>query len=507
MYKVMIVDDEPLIREGLRTIVEWEDCGFQVAAVAVDGMDALSKIPQAKPDLMVIDVRMPGMTGLQLMQNVQEQYDPAPLFIVLSGHADFEYARQALSMRAEGYILKPVDEEELEDALRKVKLTLDKRRSEGSSPSGQAWSRERTVLSLLSVEGEEPPEEALGTIRLGGAPYSVLLIKLQNREEIDAATATSVKTRLSDAFDASGKGVVFSLESNLGLVLSADETDMPHVYREIRRVCSESGLDFTAVAGDEADGLAGLSQSLRSAEEGLKNRFLLEGDRIYPAKEAAAPAERQSDAKVLGESESEKLLLALDLGNAEAAASWVRETADAMRAARVGEPEVKSAFAQSFTAALAKLEQRRPELKERCRAFAAEVLKLYGEYRLSGLTEALTELVAKMADSFRGYGSDQQMQKMIELIRRNYADNLKLESLAEVFGYNSSYLGKLFRNYTGESFNTYLDKVRIEQAKELLEQGLKVYQVAERVGYSNVDYFHGKFRKYEGVSPSAYRKK
>ena len=98
-----------------------------------------------------------------------------------------------------------------------------------------------------------------------------------------------------------------------------------------------------------------------------------------------------------------------------------------------------------------------------------------------------------------------QMKKMIDLIHKNYNQNLRLESLAGVFNYNSAYLGKLFKNYTGEYFNTYLDKVRIENGKILLQKGLKVYEVAEKIGYADVDYFHRKFKKYEGISPSAYR--
>lgn len=95
---------------------------------------------------------------------------------------------------------------------------------------------------------------------------------------------------------------------------------------------------------------------------------------------------------------------------------------------------------------------------------------------------------------------------MFDLIHRNFSDNLKHETLSGIFNSNSAYLDKLFKNVTGEYFNTYLDKVRIEKAKALLEEGMKVYQVAEKVGYTNVDYFHTKFRKYVGTSPSAYRK-
>lgn len=508
MYKVLIVDDEPLIREGLRTIIDWEENGFTVAGVASDGVDALAKVPQLRPDLMIVDIRMPGMNGLSLMQTIREQYDPAPRFIILSGHADFEYARQALTMRADGYILKPLEEEELVEALVRLKRAMDEQDIGDGKLSSLAWSRERTLVSLLTGEGQTPPKEAVNAIRLGGSPYEAVLIKLQCKEEIDAATASHVKNSLIEAFEDSGKGVVFSLEPHLGLMLAGGATTLPAAYRLIQRACSDAGVDFTAVSGGEAERLEELGRSLGAAQEGMKRRFLLEGDRIYRAEEAAVRETGDPAAKrIFGEADGEKLLLALDIGSAEAATAWIRETGEAMRAAGMDEQEIKAGFAQLFTQTLAKLEQSRPDVRDRSRAFAADVLKLYGEYRFSGLLARLTELAGEMAEAFRSYGNDKQVQKMIELIRRNYAENLKLESLAEVFGYNSSYLGKLFRNKVGEPFNTYLDKVRIEKAKELLEQGMKVYQVAERVGYSNVDYFHGKFRKYVGVSPSAYRKK
>ena len=96
---------------------------------------------------------------------------------------------------------------------------------------------------------------------------------------------------------------------------------------------------------------------------------------------------------------------------------------------------------------------------------------------------------------------------MTGYINRNYYKDIKLESLAEIFNYNSAYLGKLFKSIEGESFNTYLDKIRIEKAKLLLvDDNLKVYQVCEKIGYKNIDYFHSKFKKYVGTSPLSYKK-
>jgi len=516
MYKVLIVDDEPLIREGLRTIVEWEEIGFAVAGVAADGRDALAKAAELKPDLMIVDIRMPGMSGLALMQAIRDKQDVAPRFLVLSGHADFEYARQAMAMQADGYILKPVDEDELAAALVRVKRTLDEQRAGNARPAVRGWDPERTAIRLLTGEGDRPPQDAVEAMRLGGPPYEAVLIRLQSREEIDSSVYAQIRSRLSACFEASGKGIVFSLAPYVGLVLAGGEAETAAAGREIRRACAEAGVDFTAAVGDPADRPEELRRSFRSAQEAMKHRFLMEGDRLYRAAEAVALAcggppsagSRSGAGSGSGDAASgEKLLLALDIGSGEAAAAWVREAGEAMLAAGWSEQEIKAGFARLLTQALTKLEQSRPDVRERIRAYAAEVPKLYEEYRFSGLLARLTKLTGEMAEAFRSSEGDKQVRKMIELIRRHYAENLKLESLAELFGYNSSYLGKLFKNTTGEPFNTYLDKVRIERAKELLEQGMKVYQVAERVGYSNVDYFHAKFRKYVGDSPSAYRKK
>ncbi|MNR07935.1 HTH-type transcriptional regulator YesS [compost metagenome] len=98
------------------------------------------------------------------------------------------------------------------------------------------------------------------------------------------------------------------------------------------------------------------------------------------------------------------------------------------------------------------------------------------------------------------------MKRMLDLIHRHYQENLKLEALADVFTYSSAYLGKLFKNSTGLSFNSYLDKVRIGKAKELLDQGCKIHQAASEAGFSDVDYFREKFKKIEGISPSEYRR-
>ncbi len=129
------------------------------------------------------------------------------------------------------------------------------------------------------------------------------------------------------------------------------------------------------------------------------------------------------------------------------------------------------------------------------------------KYYLYEIVQILMEQFEICMNSLGSPSSEGIMDNILHYINHNYTDNLKLETIAPLFGYNSAYLGKIFTKQVGESFNSYLDRVRIQHSKELLEKDqLKVYEIAERVGYKNVDYFHKKFKKYVGESPAEYRK-
>lgn len=275
------------------------------------------------------------------------------------------------------------------------------------------------------------------------------------------------------------------------------------MHAMIADACEGLASDFTVVSGGNASGNADIQAAYQKALERMKNRFFLKGGQIT-AEDPQMPAGSE-DAKPDLTGTAEKLYLALEIVNREAIRQQIEESAEAMKAIGFGEAEMKAAFVELVSAVLDKLASKRPELQ--VRDYRQRIPELFREYRISSLTRLATAIIDQIADSLDNSSADKQIKRMIDLIHRNYKENLKMETLAELFNYNSAYLGKLFKQVTGENFNTYLDKVRMEQAKILLEQGLKVYQVAEMVGYANVDYFHSKFRKYVGSSPSVYRKK
>ena len=139
----------------------------------------------------------------------------------------------------------------------------------------------------------------------------------------------------------------------------------------------------------------------------------------------------------------------------------------------------------------------------------AEIIDYIGsKYYLYEIMLYFTEQFDMITRTIGNPTSEGVMDDMIHYIEHNYMDNIKLENIAPLFGYNSSYLGKIFNKKVGEGFNVFVDKVRIKHSKELLlTTDLKVYEIAEKVGYKNVDYFHTKFKKYVEMSPAEFRKK
>ncbi|WP_199614192.1 response regulator transcription factor [Paenibacillus alkalitolerans] len=513
MYKVLLVDDEPTIREGLRTLITWEDMGYRVVDTAANGKEALLKYDLHKPDLMIVDIRMPGMDGLELIQELRKA-ENSPHLLILSGYADFDYAKKAITHKIDGYLLKPIDEDELIEYLEKIKASIAREEQlRSSSSSGGMHNREDRIRAQLTGGNNEVSGDAVEDAGLGWHAYEVILIKLLSRGDIDSASAAQIKRTLAERIEDTGRCAVFSMEPYLGLLLkdaSNDEHILKSIYKDISSACKEHNVDFIAMSGGPVPNWREIERSYSNALQLMKDRFFLDGEQIVRKREVN-PSSREPDAEDTAEelvdiaALSEKLFLAVEVGNRELIEQLVEDAGKRMTG--LSEEEFKTVFVQLATGVLGKLSQQHAEIQEISPRFSSGMLEMYKEYRYRDLLRHAVNIFQSLADTLEVDGTDKQIKRMIDLIHRNYHENLKLETLAEVFNYNSAYLGKLFKNATGEYFNTYLDKVRIEHAKEFLQQGIKVYQVAEKVGYANVDYFHSKFRKYVGTSPSAYRKK
>lgn len=208
MIKVLIVDDEPKLREGMRTLIPWEEEGYTVVATAANGYEALDKFRELKPGLVMADIRMPGMTGLELIAELRKE-SPGCHVLILSGYADFEYAKQAISYHIDGYLLKPVDEEELISYLQELreKISLEERINEW-----QALEPARTTEVLVRELLQSNSKEAAAELGLTDSSCEVVLLELKGLNKGEDAREDAVKRLMERHWqEQEGDGFFFTL--------------------------------------------------------------------------------------------------------------------------------------------------------------------------------------------------------------------------------------------------------------------------------------------------------
>ncbi|WP_438349065.1 response regulator transcription factor [Paenibacillus sp. FA6] len=512
MFNVLIVDDEPSIREGLKTIIEWEKYGFKVIDTAANGRDALLKFNQLRPDLTIIDIRMPGMTGLEVIEQVRLEHGEGR-FLILSGYADFDYAKRAISYSVDAYLLKPVDEDELIEELQRIHISLSKQvELKLRNAEEDHYYRAHMVEEFLFHDSEHGNIESVVNLGLSWNSYQIILIEVHGQAIGESLYINALKGRLIEHFDETEHGIVFSAGSNLGILLTdvIDREDQAiRLYAELSEMMEECNGLVYAAAGPMVKEIGEIGISYSGATELLQHRFLFEHKRIMTTDDLQTmishfgnkPDVSQSDEIEL----SDKLYYALDIGSKDALWRVMEEIEQRIVSIGRSEQSMKSLYAQIFASAINKLSNSKTERNPILQQYSSFITEVYQQVTLKDLRQLTIDHLSRLVEGLGGMSKDTVLKQMIDFIQRNYNENLKLELLAEVFNYNSAYLGKLFKNYTGEQFNTFLDKVRIEKAKDLLLEGFMVHQVASRVGYANVDYFHSKFKRYVGISPSSYR--
>lgn len=513
MYKVLLVDDEPAIREGLKTIVNWARHGFEVVGDAANGRDALIQHARLSPDLIVIDIRMPGMDGLSAIREIRKT-DGRCRFLILSGYADFTYARQAIVNGVDAYIVKPLDEEEMETELARIAELLNRESSMAKQAvQGTAARREELIRKLLSEEGAglEETEEELGPL-LGPAArvYQMILLELEREDPPGSGRHAAVRRRWTEAFESSGLGIVFAAEPYLGILLK-DDIHHVTVRREVESLLQEGmgpePTRYAAAAGQPVRRLSELKASYEQARRLMKRSFMMPGGSVQTGEHESSPVP-EPDPDPDGappdlEALAQQLFYAVDIGSREAMEEALLEAGSRITRADGSESAVKKSFAHLMMMMLNKVSvSRQPE---DVHGLMPVIPEIYHQTHYGALVESIRHALYELMSRLNLGGNESVMKQVLDFIHRHYDENLKLETLADLFKYNSGYLGKLFKQHTGESFNTYLDKVRIRRAIELLGEGLKVHQVSDRVGYANVDYFHSKFKKYVGMSPSTFK--
>ena len=526
-YRVLLADDEEEIRAGISRKIDWASLGFELVGEAENGEVALELAEQLHPDVVLTDIKMPFMDGLELCRRLRQSL-PAAKLVVFSGFDDFEYARQAVSMGVSEYILKPINAPELTAVLEKLRDQLDQQRMERRDMETLRRRYDESLPTLRELfytrllDGSLPADQiaaraARYEITLGPGPWTVALAYAGNSLEEEAARdellLLSIRAFLEKYFSLDGCSARAVLYGDMVALLVQLENarSLYPLLRELDRLSllsqSYLGLPLTAGVGQPCSKPEDLHYSAEGARAALDYRVLGGGSRII----YIGDLEPQSAAPLSFEEEDQRVLTsAIKLGTPEQVKTVVRSlidrlqqaglsssrcdlfllelTACLVRLARAGGIAVADVFGANFTgvvpiAAFSSLD-------ELCQWLEAHCLKLHdmlGRRRLDSTGQLIERAKAYIADHY----TDAQ---------------LSVDSLCSHLHLSPTYFSTLFKREVGMSFIAYVTQVRMERASQLLQDtDEKTYRIAEQTGYTDPNYFSYVFKRHFGISPSKFR--
>lgn len=511
METVFIADDEANIRDGLKCIIDWEELGFTVCGEAGNGEDALKDILRLNPSLVLIDMRMPKLYGLEVIEQVKKQ-GFSGTFVILSGYSDFKYAQTAMKFGVKYYLTKPMDEEELE---RVVKEVYDFIQAERQKKEDNEFFRRKSKKEILQdIIKDEVRYDLLNLaeVKLEAEVYQVVMYENFQIGEVELpyqfADMFMVADNGNNSFEhfvVKGKNVLL-LKGNFAI--EKFQRFLKH-YESVPQ--KGSPLDTLFISyGSAVTDIRELKNSYEQAAALLGRRFFCEkGQHVLGYKEL--PAE-QKEKRSMDRSQVETYCAALtdylQTFNRRKVQETLRELEDYLYCVNTDISAVKLFATDLYLQIKETMTHRYNGVTIPFDSNQDIIAFINAQHYLYEITDYFAEQFEEVMNSIGNSSRDSVLDDILYYIEHNYPSNIKLESIAALFGYNSSYLGKIFNKNVGESFNSYVDQVRIKHAIELLvENKHKVYEIAEMVGYKNVDYFHKKFKKYVGESPAEYRKK
>jgi two-component system response regulator YesN len=548
--KVLIVDDERHVREAVKMLVDWPAFGIGEIVEADNGDEAIRLIGEKRPDIVITDMKMPVRDGCDLLRWIQESGHPVRR-IVISGHDDFDLVRSTMKYGGQDYLLKPIDQEELAEALRKAvdELRREERDRLLSCKRGMELNRfkpaywDRMFSSLVSEPGAYAAASDMLKEEFG--------LKAGDRCQVVVVSALSAAPAVLEKYERNRDLLFFSLANvcneflrpdNLGFACrhwsSEDELLIFYWNRfaELQGllVRINDGLElalgsrFDFGIGPAADFPQGAGDSYAAARAALRQRNLLERrTRYFGPGEPPKPAVAAPQATDYEERFRIALLSRSEAEIRAAVADWMR----AVACLPVITPEQLDLWRMQFQAMQSRWARdlpgggreggtlgREPEeaassgpYRDPAHGAAPFTFPLDAEGRLS-LSLWEQELNARLAALAAAWGGERQkdnnmMREIARYIEQNYNRELTLQEIAGQFHLSREYISRRFKQEFGENLSDFLERIRIGKAKRLLRNpALRIAEVANMVGYADEKYFSKVFKKLEGQSPNRYRK-
>lgn len=524
MYKVFLVDDEPFIVEGLYSILDWSDFQLEIIGSAENGKDALDQLRDHPADLLITDITMPEMTGLELIREARALF-PDLKIIILSGYNEFNYVKEGMKYGIENYLLKPINVEELKQTL---KNTVDKIEStQTQAMAHQDMDILRSNILNRWVNGQIQTEELLERGQLLGLQVShgffeTAVIKpmippgsqpddmIQYRnEKLDQVYQ---RVRSMTEHDEATHGICFvDWDSDIVVVFGCgSEAEQHEIEDAFSQLMDQLRIiypfELLVSMGELQSGLDGAAESYRDAKK-IQQFFLISPHHIVLTSKRIEELKHQSGSSIHTPDWGEYSRLLLSLQQEELLEKIGADLDRLSCTEGITPHQVQNRVVEMiiwFKQVIKEANLPDPEEAEGYKSIFAGVF--------SSLTmDELKQQVTLAAQNVMGYLKEQQslspvVKQVLAQIHEHYADELSLKLLGQEYNINPVYLGQLFHRETGKTLSDYVNSYRIEKAKELLKRSnLKVQEVARMTGYLDNSYFFRQFKKYVGVSPAEFK--
>ena len=563
MIKVFLVEDEYAIREGIKKSVNWEQSGFELVGEAGDGEVAFPKIMKSEPDILITDIRMPFMDGLELSRLVKKEL-PNIKIIVLSGYDDFNYARQAISIGVEEYILKPVSGENLVNELLKVSESIKKDRLDKEAK--EKYQKDREEIRILErsmfirdmIDGRLSMQESLERgkkleIDVTAAFYSVVLIQVFSRK-LDLGVINEysgvneeIYQRIKSVYtDETHVYVYEQIGDILCLLEKADTTEELEAninsgIENVRQIMSDyADKMFFVSVGKTVERIRDVNMSYADASRHFAERYMFDDSFVFSGndnsqremiRQSFADERRISSGEQIADDVNNIDINKLDINKLDMSMISGKTIYNFLRNGTMSEiddlvneyyesigPEAAESMmfrqyvlVEALLSSVSFLEDLGVS-KDRSSDILGSLsnLPLYTESS-DKAKEYIRKLLTRMIE-YRNTLSDKKYNEIIDkaklYIQENYQnDDMSLQSVASSVNVSSNHFSAIFRKETGETFIDYLTAVRINKAKELLTcTSMKTSEIGFEVGYRDPHYFSYIFKKTMGMSPKEYRR-
>lgn len=537
MLKMIIADDESIVRNGLKKIIKWDELGIEIIAEASDGQQTFDLCRELNPDILFTDIRMPMMDGLEVAMKLEEHKQDIRV-VFLSGIQDFNYAKTALDIKADGYVLKPVNIEELKDVMQRVVTSIKMeraRKSELINLKKQLHEnfpviRESFLKNLIHgvYRNEAKIQDKIQYFKIPISTNENLLVAVlqiddynkvieNDSEEDKQLISFSISNIIEEIMSTNNSGVSCCLNENEFVLIFNENAQKNGKHFEICESIISCLNKFLHISvsiglGSKIYDISSIFTSYKDAHTALQYKFytgknsLLDIDDIIKVQDFNLD---NVDSSVINEN-SNRLMRCIQLGDCE----QTLQAINCIFQELYSHPNIPIDYVQSLCVELVCVASRtikdlglNPNEITDKQSIILE--SIYNKESAYDLKNYISEIFSNMAQYFsKKYNQKNTtvINKIKDIIEKRYNDDISVSKISEEVYLTPNYISMIFKQETGETITEYITKVRMEKAKKMLKlTDLKIMEIAEKVGYEDPHYFSKVFKKYTGIHPQKYR--